>query len=148
MFLGQYHVLLENDRRMGIPAPFRVFFEDGLYVTRGFELNLLIMNDKVFQEIYKKVVSLNIADPLARLLLRMILGNAAKVPISDSGHVLLPEPLMSFAGLEKEIVLVGQGDYFELWTPAQWAKQSSILQDVAANSERFAQLDLALQKNI
>ena len=42
-------------------------FEDGAYVTRGFEQNLLIMSEREFQEIYKRVAGLNIADPLARL---------------------------------------------------------------------------------
>jgi DNA-binding transcriptional regulator/RsmH inhibitor MraZ len=51
---------------------------------------------------------------------------------------------MTFAGLEKEIILVGQGDYFEVWAPAQWEKQSAILLDTAANTGRFAHLDLAL----
>ncbi len=64
--------------------------------------------------------------------------------MNESGHVLLPQDLMAFAGLEKEIILVGQGDYCEAWAPAHWEKQSIILLDTVANAERFAQLDLAL----
>ena len=144
MFLGQYQLFLDNDRNLIIPAPFRELFTDGAYVTRGFEQNLLIMSDKVFQEIYKRVVALNMADPLARLLLRLILGNASRLDISKSGHVLIPQDLMTFAGLEKDIILVGQGDYFEVWAPAHWDKQSANLLNTDANAERFAQLDLAL----
>jgi DNA-binding transcriptional regulator/RsmH inhibitor MraZ len=57
--------------------------------------------------------------------------------------MLIPQNLASFAGLEKDIVLVGQGDYFEVWAPAPWEKQSTKLLDADANTERFAQLDLA-----
>ena len=144
MFLGQYQLRLDNDSSLIIPEPFRELLADGAYVTRGFEQNLLIMSAQVFQEIYKRVIALNIADPLARLLLRLILGNASKLDMSNSGQVLIPPQLTSFAGLEKEINLVGQGDYFEVWAPAHWNKQSTSLLDVDANAERFAQLDLAL----
>ncbi len=147
MFIGQHQLFLGRDRRLVIPEPFRAILEDGAYVTRGFENDLLIMGDRVFQDIYERVVSLNIADPLARLLLRLILGNASKLHMDATGHVLIPENLLSFAGLEKEIILVGQGDYFELWTPAHWEEQTTILRDTEANAGRFAQLDLAMQKN-
>jgi MraZ protein len=144
MLLGQHHVFINSDRQLVIPEPIREIFKDGAYVTRGFENDLLIMSDKVFQEIYKRVVALNIADPLARLLIRLILGNASKLEISASGYVSVPENLLSLAGLEKEIILVGQGDYLELWAPAYWEKQSAILLDIEANAGRFAQLDLTL----
>jgi MraZ protein len=144
MFLGQYKLIVNDDHSLVIPPDFRELLADGVYITRGFEQNLWIMSEKVFQEIYKRVVALNIADPLARLLLRLILGNAARLDFTESGRVFIPKDLASFAGLEKDIILVGQGDYFELWTPASWDKQSSNLLDFDANTERFAQLDLAL----
>jgi MraZ protein len=86
---------------------------------------------------------LNLTDPLARLLLRLILGNASKLEMNESGRMLIPQNLASFAILEKDIILVGQGDYFEVWAPAPWEKQSTKLLDSDANTERFAQLDLA-----
>ena len=144
MYLGQFHLNLDKDYRMVVPAGFRELFAQGAYVTRGFEQNLLVMSEQDFQERYKQVAALNITDPNARLLQRLLLGNAVRLEINASGQVLLPPELMAFAGLEKEIILVGQGDYFEVWAPAQWEKQSAILLDTAANTGRFAHLDLAL----
>jgi MraZ protein len=144
MLLGQYRLILDDDHQLVLPEAFRESFEHGAYLTRGFEQNLMIMSEKEFQEIYQRVAGLNITDPLARLLHRLILGNATKLEISASGRVSLPQDLLAFAGLEKEIVLVGQGDYCEAWAPVNWDKQTSILLDGAANSARFAQLDLAL----
>ena len=144
MYLGQFHLDLDKDYRMVVPAGFRELFAQGAYVTRGFEQNLLVMSEQDFQERSKQVAALNITDPNARLLQRLLLGNAVRLEINASGQVLLPQKLMTFAGLEKEIILVGQGDYFEVWAPAQWEKQSAILLDTAANTGRFAHLDLAL----
>ena len=144
MLLGQFKLILNDNQQLVLPKAFRESFGEGAYATCGFEHNLLIMSEKEFQEIYKRVAALNIADPLARLLHRLILGNAAKLDISANGRVRIPQALLSFAGLEKEIVLVGQGDYCEAWAPADWDKQSRVLLDTVANSARFAQLDLAL----
>jgi MraZ protein len=118
----------------------------GAYITRGFEQNLLIMSESVFQEIYKRVVSLNLADPRARLLLRLILGNAARLEMDETGQAVIPQDLKAVTGLEKDIILVGMGDYFEVWSPANWEQQSAALLDTAANSVRFAELDLALYR--
>ena len=144
MYLGLYHLDLDKDYRMVVPAGFRELFAQGAYVTRGFEQNLLVISEQDFQERYKQVAALNITDPDARLLQRLLLGNAVRIEINASGQVLLPLELMAFAGLEKEIILVGQGDYFEVWAPAQWEKQSAILLDTSTNAGRFAHLDLSL----
>ncbi len=145
MYLGQHQLILKNDRYLVIPEPFREMFAEGAYITRGFEQNLLIMSDKVFQELYQRITALNIADPDVRLLLRLVIGNASRLEISASGRVLIPEDLRSFVGLENEITMVGQGNYIEVWTAAEWEKQTTKLLDTETNSGRFAQLDLALQ---
>jgi MraZ protein len=144
MYLGTYQIISGKDRQLVIPELLRGVFSEGAYVTRGFEQNLLIMSDRFFRKIYKRVVSLNIADPLARLLLRLILGNASMLELDRSGKVSIPQELISFANLENGITLVGQGDYLEVWSPVNWEKQTTNLLDSEANSERFAQLDLAL----
>ena len=143
MYLGQYQLNMDKDRRLVVPGSFRELFAQGAYITRGFEQNLLIMSAGDFQERYKQIVALNITDPNARLLQRLILGNAAQLEITASGQVRIPPDLMSFAGVENEIVLVGQGDYFEAWAPAQWEKQSALLLDITANAGRFTHLDLS-----
>ena len=143
MLLGQVRLFLSDDHQVVLPEAFRELFEQGVYITRGFEENLLIMSEREFQELYQRVAGLNMADPLARLLHRLILGNACKVAISANGQLRFPQDLLSLAGLEIERVLVGQGEYCEAWTPAAWDKQAIVLLDTAANSARFAQLDLA-----
>jgi MraZ protein len=144
MFFGQFRVIVGNDRQLVVPEPYRGIFADGAYITRGFDKNLLIMSSKVFQEQYQRMATLNIADPAARLLLRLILGNTAKIEMNSSGQVLIPEDLAAFAGLEKESILLGQGNYIEVWAPEDWEKQVANSLDVEANAGRFAQLNLAL----
>jgi MraZ protein len=146
MFLGQYQLNLDEGRHLALPAGFHESLAGGAYITRGFEQNLLIMSEAVFQQIYTRIASLNIADPLARLLFRLILGNASRLEMNAAGQLVLPEALAAAAGLGGEICLVGQGNFCEVWTPENWEKQSADLLDAAANSTRFAQLDLALPR--
>lgn len=143
MFLGQYHHSFEDDHCLTIPPHFRASIAAGAYVTQGFEKDLLVLTEEAFQDLYQRVTAMNIANPLARLLLRMILGNASRLDVDEGGRVRIPDGLMTFAGLEREAILVGQGDYFEVWAPSAWEKQSAALQDTGANAERFALLDLA-----
>jgi MraZ protein len=144
MYLGQHRIPFRSDLRLTIPEPYRDLFAEGAFITRGFEENLLLLSNVGFQELYRRAAGLNIADPHVRLLLRLIIANASEIEISTSGDVLIPEDLKSFTGPEQDLILVGQGEYLELWTPEDWEKQTTSLLDTAANANRFTHLDLAL----
>jgi DNA-binding transcriptional regulator/RsmH inhibitor MraZ len=56
----------------------------------------------------------------------------------------VPQNLRGFLGIESgELTVAGQGEYFEVWTPAEWKVQMDNLQDTEANEQRFAALDLS-----
>jgi MraZ protein len=143
LFLGQYRYSFDDKDRLMIPARFRELLADGAFLTQGFDRNLVILTPGAFQEIYQLIMALNVADPLARFLLRMILGNATQLEVDESGRIVLPEHLREFANLTAEAVLVGQGDYFEIWSPTLWSQQQATLQDAEANTMRFVSLNLA-----
>jgi MraZ protein len=87
---------------------------------------------------------MNLADPTARLLRRLILANAYPVEVDKVGRVLVPQNLRTVLGVENgELVVAGQGDYFEVWTPTDWKTQMDLLLDAEANNERFATLNLS-----
>ncbi len=144
MFLGQFKQTLSDGHEFEIPEEFRKPLVDCLYLTRGFEQNLLLMSESIFKERSQRLAALNIADPLVRLLQRLLLGNAVKINVSNSGKVQIPDDLVSAAGLQDDIVLVGQGDYAEIWSPGNWEEQNTSLKDTKANETRFAKLDLAM----
>ena len=143
MFFGQYHYSFDDQDRLMIPPRFRDLLAEGLFITQGFDRNLVILTPVAFQEIYQLVMNLNIADPLTRFLMRMILGNATELEVDATGRVALPTHLREFAGLAGEAVLIGLGDYFEVWAPALWSQQQTTLQDAEANATRFVSLNLA-----
>ena len=143
MFFGQYHYPFDENYRVEIPENFRELLAGQVVVTQGFDRNILVLPVEAFQNLTRLVMALNIADPLARGLMRLLLGNASYSKIDQSGTISLQGSLKEFAGLQSGVVLVGQGKYFEVWSQASWHQQEVYLQDVEANSQRFTSLNLA-----
>ena len=117
----------------------------GVYLTQGFDQNILILMPKTFQEIYTRLTALNITDPLVRLLLRMFLSKASYIENVENETISLPQELLDYANLESNVVVVGQGEYVEVWSSDLWEQQQSEIQDAQANSQRFSALTLSIE---
>jgi MraZ protein len=144
MFLGQFQHNLDDKGRLMIPARFRELLEGGAFITQGFDKCLMVMTEAYFKQVYERIEAMNLADPTARLLRRLILSNAYGVEPDKVGRILVPQNLRAFLEITSgELVVAGQGEYFEVWTPAEWGGQMALLQDVEANNARFSTLDLS-----
>ncbi|MDP1713969.1 MAG: hypothetical protein Q8L41_04425 [Anaerolineales bacterium] len=138
MFLGHYSIQLKSSNRLHLPTEWRKLISGGIYLTRGFDQNLLILKADAFKEVYTRISSLNIADPLARLLLRMFLGTASYEEIDENESIPVSPILMNYADLKDQIVIIGQGEYLEVWSPILWDQQKIQIQDAQANGQRFS----------
>jgi len=143
LFLGQTHSQLKQSNRLSLPLNWRKLISGGIYLTQGFDQNLLLLTEATFHEIFQRISSLNIADPLVRLLSRMFLGKAIFLIPDSRGSISLPASLMKYANLNDELVIVGQGDYLEIWSPDQWDLQQAQINDAQANSQRFSTFTIA-----
>ena len=86
MFLGQFQHNLDEKGRLMIPAAFRPTLEDGGYITQGFDRCLMVMTESYFRQVYERINSMNLADPTARLLRRLILANAYPIGLDKIGR--------------------------------------------------------------
>jgi MraZ protein len=144
MFLGHFQHNLDDKGRLMIPARFRELLEGGAFITQGFDKCLMVMTETYFKQVYERIESMNLADPTARLLRRLILSNAYPIESDKVGRILVPQNLRAFLGVENgELIVAGQGEYFEVWTPALWNDQMTELQNTEANNARFSTLDLS-----
>ena len=143
MFLGQYQHSIDDKGRLMVPARFRESLEGGAFLCQGFEKCLMVMTGTYFKKVYDEITAMSLTDPTARLLRRLIFSTAYPVDVDKVGRVLVPGTLRQFAGLEGDAVIAGQGEYFEVWTPAEWDKQAALISDAEANNQRFAALDLS-----
>ena len=142
MFLGQYRHSLDNKGRLTVPARYRELLEEGAYITQGFDRNLMIWKSSAFESISQRVGQMSITDPASRLLRRLIFSSGERVEVDRAGRILIPQFLRQAAYLDGEAVVVGVGDYFEVWSPSLWDEQAAQLQDTEANAQRFIAFDL------
>jgi len=138
LFLGHHFTKLKKSNRLPIPSNWRELLSNGVYLTQGFDQNIMILTPKTFQEIYARISALNITDPLARLLQRMFLGTASYIEDVENETITLPPNLLEYANLESNAVIVGQGEYVEVWSSDLWQQQQSEIQDSQANAQRFS----------
>jgi MraZ protein len=109
---------------MAIPTRYRERLHercDGqIVVTVDRDHCLLIYPLPEWEEIERKLVRLPSLNKQARRLQRLLIGHATECQLDGSGRVLLPPPLREFANLERNAVLIGQGNKFELWDEKLW----------------------------
>ena len=140
MFLGKHTIKFEEQALFHAPADFKKDLASGFFMVQGFDRNLMVFPANAFEGVYQSISSQNIADPQVRMLLRLILGTAHKLEMNEQGNVLIPPALKEYANLNGMALLIGQGDFFEIWEPSSWEKQETQLKDPSTNSTRFSSL--------
>ena len=124
MLRGATKVTLDAKGRMAIPTRYRERIAqrcDGhLVVTVDKDYCLLLYPLPDWEDIERKLMRLPSLDKRARRLQRLMVGHATEVELDGHGRILLSRELREFAGLEKQAVLLGQGNRFELWDEERW----------------------------
>ncbi len=139
MFLGQFYHNLDNKGRLMVPSRFRFQLEDeGAFVMRGFDQNLMVLPASIFLSISESINKLSLTDPDARRLRRYVFSTADRVHLDGVGRILIPAFLRELAGIDTQVVVVGNGSFFELWSPENWDAQAEQLQDAQGDAGRFA----------
>lgn len=145
MFRGATQVTLDAKGRMVLPTRYRERIvercEGRLVVTIDRDHCLLIYPLPEWEEIERKLMRLPSLNEQARRLQRLMVGHATDIELDGHGRVLLPPKLREFAALERDAVLIGQGNRFELWDEARWnARRDAWLADETSPAELPADL--------
>jgi len=120
MFSGNYSVKLDEKGRFILPARLRDAFTDGLYITISQEHCLAVYTSAGFQELAERVRRAPSTVLQVRKYQRMMLGRAFENVPDKQGRTVIPSSLRTWAGLDKDLVIVGAGDRLEIWDEAEW----------------------------
>ena len=124
MFRGVNALNLDIKGRLAIPTRYRdeiVRLANGrMVITVDRDHSLLLYPLPEWEEIERKLVKLPSFNVQARRLQRLLIGHATEVEMDGNGRILLPPLLREFAGLDKAVVMIGQGNKFEIWDEAKW----------------------------
>lgn len=124
MFLGEFQHTLDGKGRLILPSKFRDALADGLVITKGMEGCLFIFPKSEWPQLEDKVRSLPLTKKDARKFSRFFFAGATEEALSKQGRVLIPENLRKYAGLEKDIVVIGVSNRLEIWDKERWAAYS------------------------
>ena len=124
VFRGATKVTLDAKGRMAIPTRYRdriaARCEGQIIITVDKDHCLLVYPLPDWEELERKLVRLPSMNKVARRIVRIMVGYATEVDMDANGRILVSRELRDFSSLEKNAILIGQGNKFELWDEATW----------------------------
>ncbi|WP_104111578.1 MULTISPECIES: division/cell wall cluster transcriptional repressor MraZ [unclassified Arthrobacter] len=120
MFLGTHSPRLDEKGRIILPAKFREELSSGLVLTKGQENCIYVFSAREFEKVLAQMQDAPLSNMAARDYIRIFLSGASDEVPDKQGRVTIPAALRSYAGLEKELVVIGAGSRAEIWDAPSW----------------------------
>ena len=118
--MSEYNHTLDTKGRLIIPAKFRETLGEEFVISKGMDGCLFVYAGDDWNAFEQKLTSLPLINKEARQFARFFLAGAATVEVDKQGRILLPAHLREFAGLEKDVVVIGANTKAEIWDRARW----------------------------
>jgi MraZ protein len=141
MFLGEYSHSLDEKGRVVMPSKFRAELAAGCVVTKGQERCLYVFPENRWEDEAARVLKLPRTDRRARNFSRSFFASASDQMLDRSGRCQIPEPLRTYAGLSKDVTVVGVADHIEIWDTATWSAVAMEADDYYADIEEVLSED-------
>lgn len=132
MFLGTHSPKLDDKGRVILPARFRDELASGIVVTRGQENCLYVFSAREFEDLHGRIRQAPVTSKSARDFLRVFLSGASAETPDKQNRITLPANLRNYAGLDRDLTVIGAGNRVEIWDAEAWNTY------LAANEEAFS----------
>ena len=133
MFLGTHTPRLDEKGRLFLPAKFRDELSEGLVVTRGQEHCLYVWPSSEFRSYTAGLRKGSVTNRKNRDFMRMLFAGASAENADRQGRVTLPPMLRSYAGLDRECVVIGAFNRVEIWDAGAWQRYTDEQEEAYAN---------------
>jgi MraZ protein len=120
MLLGTHTPKLDDKGRVILPAKFRDELEAGIVITRGQEHCLYLFSAAEFADVHEKIRQARVTSKQARDYLRVFLSGASDEIPDRQGRVTVPAVLREYAGITRDLVVIGVGSRAEIWDAETW----------------------------
>jgi MraZ protein len=139
LFVGEHKHSLDAKNRLFIPAKYRDMLGDSFYITRKMEKCLAIYSENEWNKLTDKLNTL--PDSVVGSIKQFLYSKTISVSPDSQGRVVLPPELLSYAGIEKNTVIIGVGDHLQIWSDGLWEEKENAI-DTAVLMEQLRQLGL------
>ncbi|MBR3116748.1 MAG: division/cell wall cluster transcriptional repressor MraZ [Bacilli bacterium] len=116
MFMGEFHHSIDEKGRLIIPSKFRNELGKKFIVTRGIEECLFVYSLEEWNNIVSNLKELPFTRKDARTFMRMFLSGATECELDGNGRINIPSPLINYASIQKECVVIGVNERLEIWS--------------------------------
>jgi MraZ protein len=124
---------------MAIPSRYRERIQEScdgqLILTIDLDRCLLLYPLPEWEVIESKLAKLPALNKQARRLQRLLIGHATETEMDKAGRILLPPPLREYASIDKRVVMIGQGNKFEVWNEELWNERRQAWLDEEVDEE-------------
>ena len=135
MFLGTHTPRLDDKGRLFLPAKYRDRLASGIVITRGHEKSLVIYPADTFESLAGRALAMPSTNRKARAYTRMLLSGASDQIPDKQGRVSIPLHLREYAGLARDIIIIGVGDHLEVWDTPVWTEFLAQTEDDFSDQE-------------
>ncbi|MDQ1530250.1 MAG: transcriptional regulator MraZ [Microbacteriaceae bacterium] len=134
MFLGTYAPRLDEKGRIILPAKFADDLADGVVLTRGQERCIYVFSTAEFARMHERIRQAPVTSRDARNYLRVFLSGAHDETPDKQRRVTIPAALRAYAGLDRELAVLGVGDRVEIWDATAWETYLAEQEDAFATT--------------
>ena len=134
MFLGTHAPKLDEKGRLILPAKFREELAGGVVLTRGQEHCLYAFTAAEFERMYAQLREAPLAQKQARDYVRVMLSGADPQIPDKQGRISVPADLRAYAGLGRELAVIGAGSRAEIWDASAWREYLAVQEEVFSNT--------------
>ncbi len=124
MFYGEYLHTIDRKGRIILPAKFRevakAHFFEKFFATRGLDKCLFMFSEEEWRTQENKFKSITFTKQQARTFNRLYFSGAVEITFDSQGRILLPQYLKDYAGIKKDVIIVGVSNRIEIWAKDCW----------------------------
>ncbi len=121
MFMGEYHHTIDDKGRLIVPSKIRYELGSSFIITRGLDKCLAIYSNNEWSKVINKYKELPDTKD-ARKFKRFLLSGATSNDFDKQGRVNISQPLINYAELEKDCIIIGVDNHLEVWSKDNWDK--------------------------
>lgn len=144
MFIGEYQHALDTKNRIIIPSKFREELGNSFVITKGLDGCLYCYPMEEWKKLEEKLKSLPFTNKDARAFVRFFFSGAADVEIDKQGRALIPQNLIEYANIVKDIVSIGVSTRIEIWSKEKWDEYNTQNIDYEEIAEKMSNLGIGI----
>lgn len=133
MFYGEYEHAIDNKGRLIIPSKFRESFKEydigKFYITRGLDTCLFMFTENEWKTQEAKFKSISFTKSEARKFSRVYFSGASQIECDKQGRILVPKYLKDYAGIKRDVMIIGVSNRIEIWAKDKWEEYYKISQE-------------------